>query len=240
MESGLEDRVRFALQDRVVSDLCSAISIAERSADSRQKNKWLFSQSVSLMRMIQPVSKDGLLTSRADLESSLKAYAKRRFDTLRYYDPSISFDDMGDVVRVVGDMHELVSVRTREEFRSVGEVVMSAAGSKHDFKDVVDDKYRVSRAFGSTDVHLRWLSYVCDKIFYIFRGVKQVSEVFTSGSGVLNRVKVAAASSCIRLKYGIDVDFSTLSADCASVSKAIVWNYAQAEKNLVLLRYHPR
>lgn len=221
-----------SIQERLVQDLTTVVNSVKAEYKSRLGNPWIFDYLDKIIENPQPASLSTLNYNRDDLETTLKKAIDEKFNKEKKI-LEIKTEDVHNLVNVVGNLYELVCLRTDAEISSLESKIQEYNNSEQ----LVKVEFDKSKAFNSKEEHQKWLTEFSKNIGIILDYAEKKAQTLSQKNGLRWKARLTATKIYLKRNFGISLDLTRLPEDIGLVRKAVLNSYQRYEQELIEKRY---
>lgn len=221
-----------SIQERLAQDLATVVNSVKDEYKSRLGNPWILDYLNKSLENPQTASLSILNYNKEDLEANLNKVIDEKFDSGREIF-EIKDEEVHNFVNTVGNLYELVCLRTNTEISSLESKIQEYSNSKQ----LIKAEFDKSKAFNSKKEHQEWLAGFSNNIRIILDYAEKKSQALSQKNGFIWKARLAITKVYLKNSFGIDLNLTRLPEDISLIRKAILNSYQKYEQELIKSRY---
>lgn len=140
------------IQEKLIQDLVSVVDSIKEKYKSKMHNPRVFDYSAQVIKSLQSTNLSVFTFSRDNLEISLNKVFNEKLNLAKHI-LEIRTKEVHNLINIVGDLYEMMCLRTEVELSSLESKIPEYDNSKQ----LVEKEVYKSKAFSSKEEHQRWL-----------------------------------------------------------------------------------
>lgn len=221
------------IQEKLIQDLVSVVDSIKEKYKSKMHNPGVFDYSAQVIKSLQSTNLSVFTFSRDNLEISLNKVFNEKLNLAKHI-LEIRTKEVHNLINIVGDLYEMMCLRTEVELSSLESKIPEYDNSKQ----LVEKEVYKSKAFSSKEEHQRWLRDFLGNLKTIFDYVESKAKILAEKKGIDWKFKLMFAKSYLKNKFGISFDLTKLPEDIKVMRKAVLNSYSRYERRLIDSRYN--